>query len=88
MSRLLSLNRMRNRVGLLSALLLASLASAVHAQSIITFDVPNASETDPLAINPAGKIVGSWGDNSGIGHGFLRVSRRVGRVRPPLRHRF
>jgi hypothetical protein len=41
------------------------------AQSIETFDVPNAIQTNPTAINAAGQITGSYADANSR-HGFVR----------------
>jgi hypothetical protein len=41
------------------------------AQSIETFDVPNAIQTNPAAINAAGQITGSYADANSR-HGFVR----------------
>jgi hypothetical protein len=48
-----------------------TLATATYAQTFITFDVPNATSTQPAAINPAGEITGSYVNAAGK-HGFLR----------------
>jgi hypothetical protein len=43
--------------------------------TITSFDGgPNG--TEPTAINPAGRIVGSYSDQGGIIHGFLLVIKR------------
>jgi len=38
-----------------------------------TFDVPGATLTNPLCINPAGVITGTYLDASSVAHGFLRA---------------
>src|SRR2546430_5719538 len=56
-------------------ILLLSLSSIVHAQTIITFDVPTSTETLPFAINPARQITGTYETYDGTNHnahGFLR----------------
>src|SRR5215469_15999832 len=45
------------------------------AGTFITFDVPGASNTFPVSINPAGEILGSTTDSSGTTTGFLRSSQ-------------
>ena len=60
-----------SRVGLSAALLVIGVVSALHAQNIITFDVPNSISTQPAAINSAGQVTGSYWDANGS-HGFLR----------------
>jgi uncharacterized membrane protein len=62
-----------NRVGPLAGLLLAGISLTVHAQTITTFDVPNATGTLPQGINFFGKSAGYYTDAIGGGtHGFLR----------------
>lgn len=62
-----------NRVGLLAALLLVGVASALHAQTITTFDPDGSTYTNPTAINSAGQITGYYiGGTPGGVHGFLR----------------
>jgi len=60
-------------VGPLAALLLVGISLTVHAQTITTFDVPNATGTIPQGINFFGRIAGYYTDSIGGGtHGFLR----------------
>jgi len=63
--------RSLNRVGMVAALLVVSIASALHAQTIIAFDLPNSTSTQPTAINSSGQITGSYSDSIGT-HAFLR----------------
>jgi uncharacterized membrane protein len=42
-----------------------------HAEEFTQIDVPGASFTVALAINPRGDIVGGYGDSNGNFHGFL-----------------
>ncbi len=48
-------------------------ASALNAQKITTFDVPNETYTIPTGISTSGDIVGTYFDENG-NHGFLRKS--------------
>src|SRR5690349_12098369 len=41
------------------------------AGELTTIDVPEATSTQPLGINPQGDIVGNHSDTSFITHGFL-----------------
>jgi uncharacterized membrane protein len=67
MTRFLSLHRL----ALLAALLLVGVASALHAQTITTFDPPNSTYTVPQAINESGQSAGYYTD--GVrSYGFLR----------------
>ena len=64
--------------GLLGPILLGLGLSATaqddRRATIITFDVPGASQvTQAFGINPAGTIVGYYVDASDVGHGFLRA---------------
>ena len=47
--------------------------SARPQPTFITFDPPSSTFTDPSAITPTGVIIGSYGDASGVTHGFLRT---------------
>ena len=60
------------RIGFRVACLFLGLASAALPDTWITFDVPGAGFTQPVAINGAGDIAGASG-----GHGFLRRSTGV-----------
>jgi uncharacterized membrane protein len=60
-----------NRAVLVATLLLFGVASALHAQTIKTFDAPNSSYTVPRAINSIGQITGYYQDATGF-HGFVR----------------
>jgi hypothetical protein len=52
---------------------LVTLATAAYAETITTFDVPNATGTIPQGINFFGQIAGYYTDSIGGGtHGFLR----------------
>lgn len=73
MTRFLSMHKF----ALLAALLLVSAASALHAQTITTFDAPNSTMTVPQAINVFGQIAGYYQDANGFQLGFLR--KRNGR---------
>jgi hypothetical protein len=57
---------------LLRALLFVSMASALEAQTIITFDPPDSTNTMPSAINLEGQITGNYFAGTGNPHGFLR----------------
>ena len=46
--------------------------TADDAQTITTFDVPNAKGTTPQGINLSGRIAGYYTDSTGGAHGFLR----------------
>jgi hypothetical protein len=46
--------------------------SIVHAQTIITFDVANSTDTFARAINSAGQVLGGYRTVDGTSHGFLR----------------
>jgi hypothetical protein len=61
-----------HRVGLLAAFVLVSLASALQAQTITPFDVPNSSNTIPQANNLFGQVTGYYQDANFVVHGFLR----------------
>ena len=52
---------------------LVTLATAVYAQTITTFDMPNSTSTQPAAINAKRQITGVYVDAVGR-HGFLRQS--------------
>lgn len=52
--------------------LLLSLARTGQAQTITTFDAPNAVGTFPQAVSAFGVIVGFYQESSGASHGFLR----------------
>jgi len=58
---------------LIATTLLASMAlvAFADAQTITTFDVPNATSTQPAAINAAGVVAGTYSDSIGQ-HGFVR----------------
>src|SRR6266852_2146968 len=52
---------------------LVTLATAAYAQTITTFDVPNATGTIPQGINLFGRIAAYYTDSIGGGtHGFIR----------------
>src|SRR5690349_21327138 len=53
------------------ALATLTVATAACAQTIITFDMPNSSSTQPAAINPKGQVIGTYLDAIAQ-HGFLR----------------
>jgi probable HAF family extracellular repeat protein len=67
MTRVLSLHQRG-----LATLLLVGITSALHAQNITTFDVPNSTLTHPLGINSNGKITGYFTDTNNVKHAFLR----------------
>jgi len=69
MTRLSSFNRLR----LLAALLLVSAASAIYAQTITTFDIPDSTATMPVAINLRGQIVGSYVTTTQDHFGYTRL---------------
>ena len=46
--------------------------------ALTTFSVPDSILTQPVAITPSGKIVGSYVDVNGAEHGFLRM--RTGKI--------
>jgi uncharacterized membrane protein len=68
MTRFLS----RQPAGLLAALLLVGIASALHAQTVTTFDAPYSTNTIPQANNRFGQITGYYEDANFVAHGFLR----------------
>jgi hypothetical protein len=48
------------------------IASALQAQNVATFDVPNSTYTHPVSINQAGQITGDFVDANGQQHSFVR----------------
>ncbi len=77
-----------NQLLLTTAIVLTSLASAVHAapaltvQILGTFDYPGATSTSPIGINDRGEISGYYLDANNVTRGFIRL--RNGNFRPPL----
>jgi hypothetical protein len=55
--------------------LLLSVARTSHAQTITTFDAPNAVGTFPQAVSAFGTIVGFYQDSSNASHGFTRFAQ-------------
>ena len=55
------------------ALCALALSLTAAAQTIITFDVPGALNTQPQAINNSGAITGGYRASDGTVHGFLRA---------------
>jgi len=64
-SNLLSL-----QIGVLATLM--GFSHAGHAQSVVKFDVPGATDTRPQAGNAFGQITGSYRDADGHANGFVR----------------
>ena len=61
------------RTGIAVTTLLVGLFSTSYAQTITTFDVPSSTSTIATAINPAGRITGSYFSTTDfVAHGFLR----------------
>ena len=67
------------RMGLGAVLVLVGMAPALHSQSFTTFDVPDSTETLPVAINLRGQIAGSYVSTTTDHNGNLRL----GFVREP-----
>src|SRR5260370_942518 len=57
---------------LLLMALTAYTAKAQLGAGYIRIDVPAATSTTAFGINNEGKIVGTYYDSTGLGHGFLR----------------
>ena len=75
-SNVLSANRTKSKTLMLlrAITVLATLPISVGLsaqQKFTTIDVPGATFTDAVAINPRGDIVGAYIDTSGNFHGFL-----------------
>ena len=72
---------MAQREGVLAPLLalcMLGLSATTHPQTITVFDAPGAGTgpgqgTQGIAINSAGAIAGTYIDQSGVNHGFLRA---------------
>jgi hypothetical protein len=60
------------RWGLVAVVVFVVIASAVQAQNITTFDVPDSTYTHPVSINQTGQITGDFVDSNGKQRGFLR----------------
>ena len=60
-----------------AAVALVALATAIPcpAQVITSFDPTGSIATFPQSINPAGEILGSYLDASGVRHGFVRDNK-------------
>ena len=39
--------------------------------TVTTFDPPGSTFTDPVSINPGGKIAGDYSDANNVSHGFV-----------------
>src|SRR5437870_6158883 len=50
---------------------------SAHAQSITSFDFesPGSTSTEPVSINNAGAVTGTYADGGGVVHGFMRDGR-------------
>lgn len=56
---------------LATSLVYGAVQQAPESSTFTQIDVPGASSTSALGINPGGDIVGAYYDSSGSGHGFL-----------------
>jgi hypothetical protein len=76
--------RRQSIVCVLSALLLILAASPLRALALTfaAIDVPGATRTAALGINPQGQIVGSY-DSGGQGHGYLLDRGEFTTIDPP-----
>ena len=74
-SRIRSLATIRPRLFLGMCLTIAAECPIASAEAKwVSIDVTGSSQSTPVAINDKEVVTGSWLDNSGISHGFVRAS--------------
>ena len=69
--------RLPIRIVLTGILVFLAAALSAHAQGITSFDfeAPGSASTEPVSINNAGAVTGTYADGGGVVHGFIRDGR-------------